>query len=35
MLDQVLTIPERERRFVGRSAALLGAERLAWRLVGR
>jgi putative phosphoesterase len=38
MLDQVLTIPERERRFVGRSAArsreLLGAERLAW-LTGR
>jgi putative phosphoesterase len=34
MLDQVLTIPERERRFVGRSAArsreMLGAERLAW-----
>jgi putative phosphoesterase len=38
MLDQVLTIPERERRFVGRSAAhsrdLLGAERIAW-LTGR
>lgn len=34
MLDQVPSIPERERRFVGRSAArsreLLGAERLAW-----
>lgn len=34
MLDQVLTIPEHERRFVGRSAArsreMLGAERISW-----